>query len=157
MTIRPNKWTRPAWLLVAMGMLSLSLLWVSAQPQMGGKGKNLGFSDYDSQNRISSQLFAKEAGPKGQLIEITGLKVELYGYDGGTKATNLIVNATNCLFDQKSKLATSDQAVQATSGDGKIKLNGVGFRFEQAHSKIIVSNRVMIEISRDIIVKKQGK
>ena len=157
MTFGLKKWLRCTCLLLVLGLSSLSLDVAFAQPQLGGKGKGVSFSDYDSQNRISSHLFAKEAIPKGQLIEILGLKVELYSYEGGPKATNLIVNATNCLYDQKSKLAISDQAVHAISGDGKIKLTGVGFRFEQTASTIIVSNQVRIEISRDIVVKKEVK
>jgi len=155
---RSNRWLRTVWLLLVLGGMSLSLLWVSAQPQMGGRGKDIKIPGYDSQNRLNSLIFAKEGMPKGdQLIEITGLRAESYSYDTGTKMTNLIVIATNCLYSQKLKVGSSDKAVEATSGDGRLKLSGIGFRFEQTNSLVIVSNKVRIEINRDIIVKKEKK
>lgn len=155
---RPNRWMRTAWLLLVLGGISMSLLWVSAQPQMGGRGKDIKIPGYDSQNRLNSQIFAKEGMPKGdQLIEITGLRAETYSYDTGVKMTNMIVNATNCLYNQKLKVATSDKAVEATSGDGKLKLSGVGFRYEQTESKLVLSNRVRAVISRELFEKEKGK
>lgn len=155
---RLNRWTRPAWLLLVLGVLSLNLFWAVAQPQMGGKAKGVEKPIYDSQNRLSAVLYFGEVLPKGgPLLEITGLRVEMYEYGGGAKTTNLVVNASQCFYDQNLKVATSDKAVTASNGDGKIKLTGVGFRFQQADSKIIVSNQVVIEISRDIIVKEKGK
>jgi len=154
---RLNRWTRPAWLLLVLGVLSLSLLWVSAQPQMGGRGKDISLPGYDSQNRISSLLTAKEAAPKGgSLTELKGVRAETYSYDKGVKITNLIVNATNSIYDQKLKVATSVQAVEAQTGDGNLKLSGVGFRYEQADSKLVLSNRVKAVISRKLF-EKEGK
>lgn len=150
---RFNSWSRLVCLLLLLGASSLSLFWVSAQPKLGAHGKGIGFSDYDSKNRISSYLYAGEARPKGDDVEIIDLKAELYAYETGSKATNLVVNASQCLFNQKTKIAVSDKEVQAVSGDGKIKLTGVGFRFEQIDSRVIVSNKVRIEINRDIVVK----
>ncbi|MGV3756972.1 MAG: LPS export ABC transporter periplasmic protein LptC [Verrucomicrobiota bacterium] len=155
---RLNRWTRPAWLLLVLGMLSLSLLWVGAQPQMGGRGKDISLPGYDSQNRISSQLFAKEAVPKGgSLTELTGVRAETYSYDKGVKITNLIVHATNSIYDNKLKVATSDKPVAAQTGDGNLKLSGVGFRYEQADSKLVLSNRVKAVISRKLFEKEEGK
>ncbi len=152
-----NRWTRPAWLLLVLGMLSLSLLWVSAQPQMGGRGKDISLPGYDSQNRISSLLTAKEAAPKGgSLTELKGVRAETYSYDKGVKITNLIVNATNSIYDQKLKVATSDKPVEAQTGDGNLKLSGVGFRYEQADSKLVLSNQVKAVISRKLF-EKEGK
>ncbi|HEY1172146.1 MAG TPA: hypothetical protein VGH19_12305 [Verrucomicrobiae bacterium] len=158
MTNRLDRWLRQNWLLLVLAVLALGLFQVAAQPQMGGKGKGISIPGYDSQNRLSSLLYAKEATPKGnQLVDINGVKAELYSYENGVKTTNIVVNSPSCLYDQKAKVATSDQPVQASSGDGKIKLNGVGFRYDQTDSRIIVSNKVVIEINRDMVVKKQGK
>lgn len=157
MTIRPEKHSRlMATLLLAV--LPFSLLWVSAQPQIGGRGRNVRIPGYDSQNRLSSQLLAKEAIPKGEtLIEIEGLKAETYAYQGKTMVTNLIVTATNCLYDKKLEVATSERPVEAVTGDGRIKLSGVGFRYERVDSKIVISNQVRIEINRELLTKKEGK
>jgi hypothetical protein len=155
---RLNRWTRPAWLLLVLGVLSSSLLWVGAQPQIGGRGKDISLPGYDSQNRISSQLFAKEAVPKGgSLTELTGVRAETYSYDKGVKITNLIVNATNSIYDNKLKIATSDKPVAAQTGDGNLKLSGVGFRYEQADSKLVLSNQVKAVISRKLFEKEEGK
>ncbi len=157
MMTRLNRRTRPAWLLLVLGVMSLGLLWVGAQPQMGGRGKDISLPGYDSQNRISSQLFAKEAAPKGgSLTELKGVRAETYSYDKGVKITNLIVNATNSIYDQKLKVATSDQPVEAQTGDGNLKLSGVGFRYEQAQGNLVLSNQVRVIIRKDMFDQKKG-
>lgn len=155
---RLNSWTRQLWLLLVLGVLSLSLLWAVAQPQMGGKAKGVEKPVYDSQNRLSAVLYFGEVLPKGgPLLEIVGLRVEMYEYGSGAKMTNLVVNASQCFYDQSLKIATSDKPVTASNGDGKIKLTGVGFKFDQDTSKIVVSNRVRIEINREFFDKKDAK
>jgi hypothetical protein len=158
MTNRLNSWTRRLWLLLVLGLLSVSLFWAVAQPQMGGKAKGVEKPIYDSQNRLSAVLYFGEVLPKGgPLLEIAGLRVEMFEYGSGAKATNLTVIAPHCFYDQNLKVATSDKTVTAVNGDGKIKLAGVGFKFDQNAAKIVVSNRVRIEIDRELFDKKEAK
>jgi hypothetical protein len=158
MTIRLKSLLRYTGLLLVLAVLSFSIMLAIAQPQIGGRGKNISLPGYDSQNRQNSLLMAKEAVPKGtQLLELTGVKAETYTYEKGIKVTNLVVHATNCVYDQKGKVAFSAQPVQAQTGDGNLKLQGVGFRYDQNDSKLVLSNQVKAVISRKLFEKEEGK
>jgi hypothetical protein len=153
-----NSRTAQCGLLLGLALLSFSLCWVVAQPIAGGKAKGVEKPIYDSQNRLTAMLHFGEVFPKGgPLVEIIGLRVDMYEYGSGAKTTNLVVNASQCFYDQNLKIATSDKPVTAMNGDGRIKLSGVGFKFDQNASKIVVSNQVRIEISRELFDKKDTK
>ncbi|MCD6051555.1 MAG: hypothetical protein K0Q55_2964, partial [Verrucomicrobia bacterium] len=65
MTIRLKSLLRYTGLLLVLAVLSFSIMLAIAQPQIGGRGKNISLPGYDSQNRQNSLLMAKEAVPKG--------------------------------------------------------------------------------------------
>lgn len=142
--------------LVALSLFA-GLFWASAQSPLGSKGKDLQFPDYDSQQRLRSLLTAKEATPKGpQLYNITGLRVETYGYEKSKMITNMVVTAQQCTYDLKARQAESTNLVTAQTSDGKLMISGEGFRWRQADSSIILSNRVKAVINRDLL-QKEGK
>jgi len=123
---------------------------VPAQPPLGaGMTKGFKFKDYDPQNRLKSVLSGKEARAQGEdRILITGLHVETYREDG---QVDLIVESPECVYDRKSKVASSSGSVEAHSADGRFFISGVGFEWRQTDAHLVLSNRVHTILSKQLL------
>lgn len=123
---------------------------IYAQPSIGrGVTKGFRFPDYDEQRRLKSMLTGKEARAEaGDRILITDLRVETYGADG---KVDMIVEAPQCVFDRKSRVATSAGGVEAHSADGRFFISGEGFEWRQADAHLFLSNRVHTVLSKELL------
>ena len=108
-----------------------------------GRVKNFSVPDYfdpPNQNQMKSLLRGQEAQPQPNgRVFIRGLQVETYRLDG---STDIIVRAPECLYDSVEQTATSATRIEARSGDGKLFIEGEGFRWQQTNSTFTISNRV---------------
>lgn len=108
-----------------------------------GRVKNFSVPDYfdpPNQNQMKSLLRGQEAQPQPNgRVFIRGLQVETYRLDGSTDIT---VRAPECLYDSVEQTATSASRIEARSGDGRLFIEGEGFRWQQANSTFTISNRV---------------
>ena len=127
----------------------------SAEEQFSlGNVKNFVVPDYydpPNQNQIKSLLRGAQAQPQpnGRVL-VKELRLETYGTNGRAV---MIVRAPDCTYDQAAQTATSANHIEARSGDSKLSIEGMGFRWDQANSTFVISNevRTMIRQSPDTI------
>jgi lipopolysaccharide export system protein LptA len=130
-------------------LLVFALLWLSAgftlaQRPPTGPVKGFRFPDYygaevSAPNRMKSLLMSQEATPMPNgTIQVKGLRLENYLPDG---KTNLIVESPACLFDPKSKNVSSPGALQVSSGDGLLSIQGQSFLYRMTNASLVISNR----------------
>lgn len=114
-----------------------------------GVTKGFKFPDYGPERRLKSMLTGKEARSEaGDHILITELRVETYGADA---KVDMIVEAPQCVFDRKSRVATSEGSVEAHSADGRFFISGEGFEWRQADAHLVLSNRVHTILSKELL------
>lgn len=77
-------------------------------------------------------------------IRLKQVRLEQYGDDG---RTNMIVEGKNCLFDPKTRAASSPDSFRLTTGGGRLVVEGVGFSWYHTNSHLVVSNRVHTVVS----------
>src|SRR5881394_938792 len=93
---------------------------------------------------VASYLSAAQIAADTELIQ--GLQLVLYNSVG---QSNLVVTTTQCVFDLRSKVVSSANALQARSVSGDLTLEGEGFECRLAGERLIVSNRVHAVIRKD--------
>lgn len=137
-----------AFLLATMGWFAFTAI-PAQPPAAAGMTKGFKYKDYDQQNRLKSVLSGKEARPQiDDRILITGLHVETYRADG---QVDMIVESPECVFDRKSRIASSPGSVAARSADGRFFISGEGFEWRQADAHLVLSNRVHTILSKDLL------
>lgn len=137
------------------GVLMVAVIWLvapgmQAQAPVGrGVTKGFKFPDYDQQRRLKSMLTGQEARAEaGDRIRITALRVETYREDG---KVDLIVEAPECVFDRKNRVASSGGSVEARSADGRFFISGEGFEWRQGDAHLVLSNRVHTVLSKELL------
>lgn len=137
-------------LLVAVAGLALSLCGARAQTPVSTAVKGgFKFPDYDPQNRLKSLITGKEMTPQGNdHFLITGLDLRTYRDDGQEE---LVVEAPQCVFDRRSRVATSPGELNLRSADGRFTITGQGFTWRQTNSYLILSNRVHTTVRRELL------
>ncbi len=120
-----------------------------AQTAGGGSGKDFKLPEYDPQGRLKSQVTGKGVKqlPNSQML-ITTLHLETYRDDGKVE---LIVEAPECLYDSKRRIATSPGEMRARQADGKFTITGQGFEWQQTNSVLIISNRAHTIINKELL------
>jgi lipopolysaccharide export system protein LptA len=93
---------------------------------------------------LASYLSATQIAGDTELIE--GLQLVLFTPEG---QSNLVVTTPACVFDLRSKVVSSTNALQARSVSGELSLTGEGFECRLADENLIVSNRVHAAIRKD--------
>ena len=135
------------WLLA--GVLGFSTVVVVAQSTTGGSGKDFKLPEYDAQGRLKSQVNGKGVKqlPNGQML-ITTLHLETYRDDGKVE---MIVEAPECLYDSKLRVASSAGEMKARQAGGKYTITGEGFEWQQTNSVLIISNRAHTIINKELL------
>jgi len=93
---------------------------------------------------VASYLSATQIA--GDTERIEGLQLVLFNPEG---QSNLVVTTPQCVFDLRSKVVSSTDALQAGSVSGELSLAGEGFECRLADESLIVSNRVHAVIRKD--------
>ena len=135
------------WLLA--GVLACSAGVVVAQTVGGGSGKDFKLPEYDDKGHMKSQVAGKGVKqlPNNQML-ITSLYLETYREDGKVE---MIVEAPECLYDSKRRVASSAGNMKARQADGKYTITGEGFEWQQTNSVLIISNRAHTIISKELL------
>lgn len=68
-----------------------------------------------------------------------GVEMETFRTNGQRE---LRLEATECIYDQKARIAFSPGSIKAASGDGKYTIAGDGFFWRQSDTSFVISNRV---------------
>ncbi|MHC1766193.1 MAG: LptA/OstA family protein [Verrucomicrobiia bacterium] len=125
-----------------------------AQVNVTGRGRNFVAPVTDAQGRKSvlRGKDVREVKPSGTgKVEILGMQAETYR----GQAKDMIVEAPQCVFDTKTKVATSSGALSIRTADGRFSIVGEGFRWEMGdsgqNSRLVISNQVQSSIRKRLI------
>ena len=99
------------------------------------------------QQQMKSRMSGAEAQPQaGGLLVIKQLKLETFDINGNRE---MIVSAPECVYDTFNRVASSPGHLQLQTGDGKIRMEGVGFLWRQSDSFLTISNDQRTTIKSD--------
>ena len=135
---------------VAVG-LTLWALCVPARAQFtqGMKISNFSASDpfpaphYKQMRYVVTGVEGRPQSDKTFLL--TGLQLKTFKVNGENEMT---VDAPECIFNDKARTAQSAGKLMLQSGDGKLRVEGVGFGCQLAQKILIISNDVTAIIVR---------
>jgi len=63
-------------------------------------------------------------------------------YDGTTKNIDLIIEAPRCLFNFRTRVASSAGNMKVSRADGQAAIEGRGFVWDQQSTVLVISNDV---------------
>ena len=73
---------------------------------------------------------------------VKGARLETYKYDGVQRKVVLIMEAPTCLFELRTRVASSSGPMRVYRADGGAVLEGRGFSWRQNPSLLVISNNV---------------
>ena len=82
------------------------------------------------------------------------LKLQMFREDGQRE---LLVEAPQCLYDTRLRMAHSPGKLRVQSGDGKLSIEGTGFLFQQTNSTLWISNDVQTVVLPGLTNKSASK
>ena len=129
---------------ILLGIVAI-LLTAIAQVRSGqGIQKRIKFPEYNRANgKIKSLLTGERATPqKNGYILVEKARLETYMYDGTTKNIDLIIEAPRCLFNFRTRIASSVGRMIVSRADGQAAMEGRGFVWDQRSSTLVISNDV---------------
>ena len=129
---------------ILLGIVAV-LLTAIAQVRSGqGVQKRIKFPEYDrATGKIRSLLMGERATPqKNGYILVEKARLETYVYDGTTKNIDLIIEAPRCLFNFRTRVASSAGNMEVSRADGQAKIEGRGFVWDQHSTVLVISNDV---------------
>ncbi len=89
---------------------------------------------------VKLRLSGASAEPlPGGLLEVKQLKIENFNTNRTLRA---VVRAPQCTFAPLDGVASSAGHLELQSGDGKFRVEGDGFLWQQNESSLVISNRV---------------
>ena len=122
-----------------------------------GVQKRIKFPEYDRQTgRITSLLTGDKAVPqKNGVILVEGARLETYRYRGAEKNVDLIIEAPTCLFELRSRVASSAGPMKAYRSDGEAMLMGNGFLWRHRPALLIISNNVRTVMNQGFSINEK--
>jgi hypothetical protein len=129
---------------ILLGIVAV-LLTAIAQVRSGqGVQKWIKFPEYDrATGKIRSLLTGERATPqKNGYILVEKARLETYVYDGTTKNIDLIIEAPKCLFNFRTRVASSAGNMKVSRADGQAAIEGRGFVWDQQSTVLVISNDV---------------
>ena len=122
-----------------------------------GVQKRIKFPEYDRQTgRITSLLTGDRAVPqKNGIILVEGARLETYIYRGGEKNVDLIIEAPTCLFELRTRVASSPGPMKAYRSDGEAMLMGNGFLWRHRPALLIISNNVRTVMNQGFSINEK--
>jgi hypothetical protein len=133
---------RTHWL-IAAGCLVALLAGVAQTPSLFGRVTDFKVPEYypaPKQRQLKSLLRGAVAEPNARgEVKITTLRVESYREDGTVES---IVEAPECVYNYKTREASSAGPIQARTGDGRMQIDGEGFLLVLTNKSLTISNNV---------------
>jgi hypothetical protein len=119
--------------------------------------KRIKFPEYDRQSgRIMSLLTGDKAVPqKNGIILVEGARLETYNYRGAKKKVDLIIEAQTCLFELRSRVASSAGPMRAYRLDGGAMIEGDGFLWRHKPSLLVISNNVRTVMNQGFSINEK--
>ena len=144
---------------IIIGILALGIFSLAQVISRQGVQKRFKFPEYDrATGRIKSLLTGKQAIPqKNDQILVVGARLETYVYDGAVRNIDLIIEAPKCLFNFKTRVASSTGPMKAFRADGEAVIEGRGFVWEQRSSTLVISNGVRTVMENGFSTKQKNE
>ncbi len=121
-----------------------------AQPALTGRATGFNSVEYyaaPNPQQIKTRMSGAEAQPlAGGLLVIRRLQLETFNTNGVLLA---VVEAPECVYDTTRGIASSAGPLTVQTGNGKIRLEGVGFLWRQSDSFLTISNHVRTTIESE--------
>jgi hypothetical protein len=143
--------------LVVAAILCFAAMKNRAQQALSGSATDFTSVEYypaPDEAQVKSRLSGTQASPMpGGLLVIKQFKLEMFNTNGMVQA---VVNAPECTYDTLHGVANSPGQLFLQNGDGKIRIQGVGFLWRQTDSFLTISNNVRTVIENDVITPQAG-
>ena len=150
-----------AWWLFGVWCLVFDVLPTTAQVPSLGKAtaknfENKVFYPPPNLNQVKSVI----RGGQGQQLTNSqfaltqGVAMETFRANGERE---IRLEATECVYDQKARMAFSPGGIKAGSGDGKYTIAGEGFLWRQSDNSFVVSNRVHSTVDTGVLNAKSAR
>ncbi|MDB6064524.1 MAG: LPS-assembly protein LptD [Pedosphaera sp.] len=90
---------------------------------------------------MQMELSGSEAQPlAGSKVLLKQMKIRTFPETGGD--AQMIAEAPECIYDLKKQQADSAGPLQVHTGDGRFRIEGNGFVWQQSDSSLVISNQV---------------
>lgn len=124
-----------------------------------GTQKRIKFPEYDRKTgRVKSLLMGDAAKPHGPgQVLVTGARLETYVYEGDRRIVDLIIEAPSCLFNFRTRVASSEGRMKAFRADRTALLEGTGFEWQQRTSRLIIKRQARTEMKFGFTFNKRRK
>jgi hypothetical protein len=129
----------------ALAAVAFILLAADARAQSLPLGYATNFSSVayfepPNEQQVKMKLSGAEAKPlPGTLFDLKKMRVEKFAADGRLEA---VVEAPHCIYAPLDGVASSAGHLDFKSGDGKFRVEGDGFLWQQNESSLVISNHV---------------
>jgi hypothetical protein len=149
--MRAAKKNRLCWLAGLAWLSAVNSGWAQADSLPLGYATNFSSVAYfepPHELQVKARLSGTEASPlPGALFDLKQMKVEKFSTEGRLEA---IVEAPQCVYAPLDHVATSPGHLELRSGDGKFKVEGDGFLWEEGEQSLVISNHVHTVINTQI-------
>jgi hypothetical protein len=93
-----------------------------------------------NERQVKVRLSGAEASPlPGGFLDVKQLRVETFSASGKPEA---VVIAPQCVYSPMDGVASSAGRLEMRTGDGKFRIEGEGFLWQQADNSLTISNQV---------------
>ena len=129
---------------VLLGIVAIILTALAQVLPKQGIQKRIKFPEYDrATGKIKSLLTGEKATPqKNGYILVEEARLETYVYDGAIRNIDLIIEAPRCLFNFRTRVASSAGNMKVSRADGQAAIEGRGFVWDQQSTVLVISNDV---------------
>jgi lipopolysaccharide export system protein LptA len=136
-----------------VGLSACLVLVAHAQVPISGRGRNFVAPVTDAQGR-KTVLYGASFEPAAEGLKISGMRAETFR--GQEK--DMIVQAPQCVFDQRTKVATSPETLSIRTADDRFTIEGKAFRWQlgdsRLNSKLVISNQVHSLVRKRLVAPK---
>ena len=138
-----------------LGIVAVLLTAIAQVRSEQGVQKRIKFPEYDrATGKIKSLLTGDRATPqKNGYILVEKARLETYMYDGTTKNIDLIIEVPRCLFNFRTRVASSVGRMRVSRADGQAAIEGRGFAWDQRSSTLVISNEVRTVMKNGFMAK----
>jgi hypothetical protein len=129
-------------LMALTGLLVVSALLAATTPPPGTiSGFKMLLASHETKGKSVPKtiLMGLTGQPRAGGFLIKGVKLEMYAESGQRE---MLVEAEDCIYDQQTKNASSSGKLKAQTEDGAFFIEGEGFEWRQAESRLVISNKV---------------
>lgn len=134
-----------AWAVSSSLILILGARAGRAQEALTGHARDftsVEYFDAPYEKQMKDRLSGTDALPRPDnngSVSIKNLKLETFNTNG---SPDLVIEAPECVFDTINGVANSAGPLQVRSADGRYRITGLGFLWQQDDSALTISNQV---------------